>query len=138
MGTRRKSLKRNGLILIFDRIGGGVRQSHSGRGSISPGGLARGQFIQPLWTHTEDHVIRPLESPETSVMRRIGALFYDALLLLAVLMVANALVVIPYEVINGHPIYESFVFLTLMRIYLLASSAPSMSISGPTAARRWA
>jgi uncharacterized RDD family membrane protein YckC len=54
-----------------------------------------------------------------SVLRRLGALFYDALLLLAVLMVANAIVVIPYEVISGHPVYESFVPLTLMRLYLL-------------------
>jgi uncharacterized RDD family membrane protein YckC len=54
-----------------------------------------------------------------SIFRRIGALFYDVLLLLAVLMVANALVVIPYEVINGHPVYESFIPLTLMRLYLI-------------------
>ncbi|MCK7576324.1 MAG: RDD family protein [Chromatiales bacterium] len=59
------------------------------------------------------------QAQKPSILRRLGALFYDALLLVAVLMVANAIIVIPYEVINGHPVYESFIPLTLMRIYLL-------------------
>lgn len=42
------------------------------------------------------------------------------LLLLAILMIANAIIVIPYEVINGHPLYEHVLPLTLMRLYLLA------------------
>jgi uncharacterized RDD family membrane protein YckC len=55
-----------------------------------------------------------------SVLRRLGALLYDSLLLVGVLMVANAIVVIPYEVVTGHHLYEGFLSLTLLRLYLLA------------------
>lgn len=55
-----------------------------------------------------------------SLLRRLGAMFYDSVLLLGVLMVANAIIVIPYEVIVGSPVYEHFLPLTLMRLYLLA------------------
>jgi uncharacterized RDD family membrane protein YckC len=60
------------------------------------------------------------QAKKPSVFRRLGALFYDVLSLLAVLMLANAIVVIPYEVITGHHVYESFLPLLLLRLYLLA------------------
>ncbi len=55
-----------------------------------------------------------------SLFRRLGALLYDTLLLLGVLMIANAIIVIPYEVITGSPLYEAALPLALMRLYLLA------------------
>ncbi len=60
------------------------------------------------------------QAKKPSILRRLGAFFYDLLLLLAILMIANALIVIPYELINGHPLYEHVLPLTLMRLYLLA------------------
>ncbi|NEV60443.1 RDD family protein [Thiorhodococcus minor] len=60
------------------------------------------------------------QAQKPSVLRRLGALLYDVVVLLGVLMLANAIVVIPYEVVTGHPVYESFLPLTLMRLYLLA------------------
>ncbi|WP_338114147.1 RDD family protein [Thiorhodococcus mannitoliphagus] len=60
------------------------------------------------------------QAQKPSVLRRLGALLYDLVLLLGVLMLANAIIVIPYEVITGHPVYESFLPLTLMRLYLFA------------------
>jgi uncharacterized RDD family membrane protein YckC len=59
------------------------------------------------------------KAKKPSILRRLGALLYDLILLLGVLMLANAIVVIPYEVINGHPVYEHFIPLTLLRLYLL-------------------
>lgn len=60
------------------------------------------------------------QAKKPSVLRRLGALLYDLVLLTGILMLANALVVIPYEVITGHPVYESALPLNLMRLYLLA------------------
>lgn len=62
----------------------------------------------------------PIRFQRPPILRRLGAFLYDMLLLLAILMVANALIVIPYEVITGHPLYEHFIPLNLMRLYLLA------------------
>ncbi len=60
------------------------------------------------------------QAQKPSIFRRLGALLYDVVLLIAVLMVANALIVIPYDVITGHQIYDSSLPLLLMRLYLLA------------------
>ncbi|WP_043757127.1 RDD family protein [Imhoffiella purpurea] len=60
------------------------------------------------------------QAKKPSIPRRLGALLYDLVLLLAVLMVANTIVVIPYELITGHHIYEEAFPLLLMRLYLLA------------------
>ncbi|MBK1722713.1 RDD family protein [Thiocystis violacea] len=60
------------------------------------------------------------QAKKPSILRRLGALLYDLVLLIAILMLANAIIVIPYEVVTGHPLYESFLPLTLMRLYLLA------------------
>lgn len=55
-----------------------------------------------------------------SIFRRLGAMLYDVVLLVGVLMLANAVIVIPYGVITGHQVYDSFLPLLLMRLYLLA------------------
>ena len=60
------------------------------------------------------------QAKKPSVFRRLGALLYDLISLLALLMLANAIVVIPYEVITGHPVYQSALPLLLLRLYLLA------------------
>lgn len=60
------------------------------------------------------------QAKKPSILRRLGALLYDLVLLLGVLMLANAIVVIPYEVITGHPLYDSVLLLNLLRLYLLA------------------
>jgi uncharacterized RDD family membrane protein YckC len=53
-----------------------------------------------------------------SLLRRIGALLYDSVLLLGVLMFAVMLVVIPYESLAGASPYEHPIPLALMQIYL--------------------
>lgn len=60
------------------------------------------------------------QAQKPSIFRRLGALLYDVVLLIGVLMLANALIVIPYGVITGHQVYDSFVPLLLMRLYLVA------------------
>lgn len=55
-----------------------------------------------------------------SIPRRLGVMLYDVVLLIGVLMVANAIIVIPYEVIIGNPLYEHALALNLLRMYLLA------------------
>ncbi|EGV28574.1 RDD domain containing protein [Thiorhodococcus drewsii AZ1] len=60
------------------------------------------------------------QANKPSLPRRLGAFLYDIVLLLGVLMLANAVVVIPYEVITGHHIYEEALPLLLLRLYLLA------------------
>ncbi|QGU33012.1 RDD family protein [Thermochromatium tepidum] len=52
-----------------------------------------------------------------SIFRRIAAFLYDLLLLIAVLMVAVGLVVVPYGVITGEELHKHH--LLLERIYLL-------------------
>lgn len=59
------------------------------------------------------------QAKKPSLPRRLGAFLYDLILLIAVLMVANAAVFIPYEVLTGHHVYDSFLPLALMRLYLL-------------------
>lgn len=57
---------------------------------------------------------------QPSLFRRLGAMFYDSVLLLGVLMLATAIVAIPYEIILGAKVYEATLPLTLMRLYLLS------------------
>ncbi len=57
---------------------------------------------------------------QPSLFRRLGAMLYDSLLLLGILMLATALVTIPYEMITHTPIYDTSLPLTLLRLYLLA------------------
>ncbi len=104
IGTRRKSLNRSGLIGI--RITMGL---HGGR-----------SYFPEIRPTTEENAIRLVSRSTSRFWRRLGALLYDLVLLLGVLMLANAIIVIPYEVITSHPLYESFLPLTLMRLYLLA------------------
>ncbi|UHD14982.1 RDD family protein [Thiocapsa bogorovii] len=53
-----------------------------------------------------------------SLLRRIGALLYDSVLLLGVLMFAVMLVVIPYTSLTGTSPNEQPLHLALMQIYL--------------------
>lgn len=57
-----------------------------------------------------------------SILRRLGAILYDSVLLLGVLMLATAIITIPYEVITGSPLYQHQFPLILMRLYLLIVS----------------
>ncbi len=55
-----------------------------------------------------------------SLLRRIGALLYDSVLLLGVLMLAVMLVVIPYGLITDASPYENSIHRMLMQGYLSA------------------
>lgn len=55
-----------------------------------------------------------------SLLRRVGALIYDSVLLLGVLMLAVMLVVVPYGLFTGGSPDENPVLLLLMQGYLLA------------------
>jgi uncharacterized RDD family membrane protein YckC len=55
-----------------------------------------------------------------SLLRRIGALLYDSVLLLGVLMLAVMLVVIPYGLLTGASPDQSPLHALLMQLYLLA------------------
>ncbi|MBK5963584.1 RDD family protein [Thiocystis minor] len=56
---------------------------------------------------------------QPSLFRRLGAMFYDSVLLLGILMLATAIVAIPYEIVAGAKVYEATLPLALMRLYLL-------------------
>lgn len=55
-----------------------------------------------------------------SIFRRLGAMLYDSVLLLGVLMLANAIITIPYGVIVGSPLHTHGFPLLMMRLYLFA------------------
>jgi uncharacterized RDD family membrane protein YckC len=55
-----------------------------------------------------------------SILRRLGALLYDSVLLVGVLMLAVMLVVIPYGLLTGGSPHEHPIHLVLMQMYLLA------------------
>ncbi len=55
-----------------------------------------------------------------NLLRRIGALIYDSVLLLGVLMLAVMLVVVPYGLLTGGSPDENPILLVLMQAYLLA------------------
>ncbi|AFL72886.1 RDD family protein [Thiocystis violascens] len=56
---------------------------------------------------------------QPSLFRRLGAMLYDSVLLLGVLILATAIVAIPYEIVVGAKVYEATLPLALMRLYLL-------------------
>ncbi len=62
-------------------------------------------------------------APETtpaSLPRRLGALIYDTLLLVGVLMLAVLALILPYQLITGGPFpHDQAVYLWLERLYLL-------------------
>ncbi len=60
---------------------------------------------------------------QPSLFRRLGAMLYDSVLLLGILMLATALTAIPYEIMTGTKVYDESLPLTLMRLYLLAVAA---------------
>lgn len=55
-----------------------------------------------------------------SLLRRLGALVYDSLLLVGVLMLAVLLLVIPYELLTGASPYQNPTHRFLLQVYLLA------------------
>ncbi len=55
---------------------------------------------------------------QPSIFRRLGAMLYDSVLLLSILMLAVGLVTIPYQVITGHAYYEETLPLNLTRFYI--------------------
>ena len=55
-----------------------------------------------------------------SLFRRIGALLYDGLLLVALLMIALVPVVVGYDIFTGKPIPQDPVHRTLIQAYLLS------------------
>lgn len=55
-----------------------------------------------------------------SLLRRIGAILYDSVLLIGVLMLAVMLMVIPYGMLTGGSPDTHPISLLLMRVYLLA------------------
>ncbi|WP_246221594.1 RDD family protein [Marichromatium bheemlicum] len=55
-----------------------------------------------------------------SLLRRLGAIFYDGLLLVGIMMIVTGLVSIPYGLITGANYYESALALNLLRLILLA------------------
>ena len=61
------------------------------------------------------------KAQKPSIVRRIGAFLYDVLLLIAVLMVAVGLVVVPYGVITGEELHKHH--LLLEQLYLLLVTA---------------
>lgn len=61
------------------------------------------------------------QAQKPSIMRRIGAFLYDLMLLVAVLMIALGLVVVPYGVITGGDLHQHYLFLE--QIYLLLVTA---------------
>lgn len=56
-----------------------------------------------------------------SILRRLGAMLYDTLLLSGVLMLAIGVVVVPYGLLTGEQLYEHH--LLLEQVYLLVVAA---------------
>ena len=46
---------------------------------------------------------------QVSLVRRLSAIVYDTLLLVGVLFVASVLIVVPFEITFGHPLYPLYV-----------------------------
>ncbi len=64
-----------------------------------------------------------LTPPATSatLLRRLGALCYDAVLLAALLMLATALLIIPYDLLAARPYpHGDWLYRTLLQGYLIA------------------
>lgn len=71
---------------------------------------------------SREHIPLDTESQQApSILRRLGAMLYDWVLLLGVLMLAVMLLIIPYELIMGQPYpKEDGLHRTLEQIYLVA------------------
>ncbi|RNE93229.1 RDD family protein [Marichromatium sp. AB32] len=67
---------------------------------------------------TMDFDITRAQTP--SLLRRLGAICYDGLLLVGILMIATGLVSIPYGLITGSDYYHNALALNLMRLILVA------------------
>ncbi len=65
----------------------------------------------------------PSLSQSVGLLRRFGALLYDALLLIAVLFFASLLTVAPFNIVYGHPIYilpgHPFYPIFMLYIYMI-------------------
>lgn len=70
----------------------------------------------------ENHPSPERPSVQTvSLPRRLGALLYDTALLFALLMLAAAILIVPYELLAARPFPDrELLYLTLERLYLLA------------------
>lgn len=56
-----------------------------------------------------------------SLLRRLGALLYDGVLLLGLLMLATLVLIVPYDLIAARPYpHGDFIYRTLLQGYLLA------------------
>jgi uncharacterized RDD family membrane protein YckC len=80
--------------------------------------MHRGVTDHQFKTDTMDFDITLAKTP--SLFRRIGALLYDSVLLLGVLMLAVLLAVVPYGLLTGASPDESPISGFLMQVYLLA------------------
>lgn len=62
------------------------------------------------------------DAPRTpSLLRRLGALLYDAVLLLGLLMLATLVLIVPYDLIAARPYpHGDLLYRTLLQGYLLA------------------
>ena len=59
--------------------------------------------------------------PSPSLVRRLGALLYDSVLLFGVLMLAVAALIIPYDLVAARPYpHNEFLYRTFLQIYLLS------------------
>lgn len=59
--------------------------------------------------------------PSPSLARRLGALFYDSVLLFGVLMLAVAALIIPYDLLAARPYpHDEPLYRALMQLYLLS------------------
>ncbi|WP_025275323.1 RDD family protein [Marichromatium purpuratum] len=64
-----------------------------------------------------DFDITRAQSP--SLLRRLGAIFYDSLLLVGILMIVTGLVAIPYGLITGGNYYENAMAINLLRLLMV-------------------
>jgi uncharacterized RDD family membrane protein YckC len=59
-------------------------------------------------------------APTATLLRRLGALLYDALLLSGLLLLATAVFIIPYDLLAARPYpHSELLYRTLLQIYLL-------------------
>ena len=64
---------------------------------------------------------KPAAPDAPSLLRRLGALLYDAVLLLGLLMLAILILIVPYDLLAARPYpHADPLFRTLLQLYLLA------------------
>jgi uncharacterized RDD family membrane protein YckC len=72
----------------------------------------------------EDHAAPAqgrVPDPTVTLLRRLGAMLYDALLLSGLLLLATAVFIIPYDLLAARPYpHGELLYRTLLQIYLLA------------------